>query len=193
MREFFSTLDVSGICGVDPVTVARWCDRGDLACYKTPGGHRRIRREDLVGFLRKHGMQVPPEIERSGVRVLAVVGDPRLLATLRRRYVDHGGRIDLITAANGIAGLIRFGASTPEVVVLDLEAAGVDALAVCRQLRDADPARPVKVIALSPGADPGTCRRALQAGATACLPKPFDMKALDSLILPSVAFSSRKS
>ena len=54
MKRHYSTIDVSAICGVDPVTVARWCDKGDLPCYRTPGGHRRIGREDAQHFAALH-------------------------------------------------------------------------------------------------------------------------------------------
>lgn len=189
MKEFYSTLDVSGICGVDPVTVARWCDRGELACYKTPGGHRRVRREDLAVFLRKHRMEVPPELERRAVRMLVVADDARLVAALRRRYGNHGGAVELLTASNGIEGLIQFGAHSPELVLLDLQAAGIDAMAVCRQIRECPVAR-ARIIALLPEADAARARRALKAGAAACLHRPLDLKALDALVLPPARIAS---
>lgn len=190
MKEFYSTLDVSAICGVDPVTVARWCDRGDLKCYKTPGGHRRIRREDLLEFLQKHRMEVPADLQHHGLKVLAMAGDSKLLANLKRRYANHGGAVELVTAANGIEGLIRFGALSPQVVVIDLEAEGVDALEACRQISSC-PGNKAKIIVL--GA-PAKEKQAMKAGATAFLAKPLDLKQLDSVLLPAaVAMPAAKS
>lgn len=180
MREFYSTLDVSGICGVDPVTVARWCDRGDLACYKTPGGHRRIRRQELLGFLKKHGMEVPPQLARPALKVLAVLPDARVLAALRKRYANHGGRVELVPTANMIDGLIQFGAAAPAVVLLDLDVTDVDALAVCRQIRGTHSG--IKVIAVT--GDKAKQKLAMRSGVDAVLSKPLDLKALDTHILP---------
>ena len=36
---------------VDPRTVARACDRGEIVCYRTPGGYRRILESELEQFL----------------------------------------------------------------------------------------------------------------------------------------------
>jgi putative resolvase len=38
----YSVGRVARALGVDPKTVARWCDDGKVRCIKTPGGHRRI-------------------------------------------------------------------------------------------------------------------------------------------------------
>jgi excisionase family DNA binding protein len=38
----YSVGRVARALGVDPKTVARWCDAGKVRCIRTPGGHRRI-------------------------------------------------------------------------------------------------------------------------------------------------------
>ena len=187
MKEFYSTLDVSSICGVDPVTVARWCDRGDLNCYKTPGGHRRIRGADLEYFLRKHKMELPPELKRKAVRVLAMGGDARQLAAMKKRYANHGGQVELTTAPDCIEGLIQYGHLVPEFVVIDLECPGIDPLAICRQLV-ACPGNKAKLVAV--GGSPAKQKLALRAGVDAVLPKPLDLKALDGVLLPHAAVAT---
>lgn len=44
--------DVAAVFGVDVTTVARWADDGRLPHFKTPGGRRRFRREDVEAFLK---------------------------------------------------------------------------------------------------------------------------------------------
>ena len=53
-----TTYQVSRILQVSPQVVIRWADRGVLPSYKTAGGHRRIRREDLMTFVREHEIPV---------------------------------------------------------------------------------------------------------------------------------------
>lgn len=48
---------------VDPSSINKWIKEGRIAAYRTPGGHRRIRAGDLVGFLIKHQMPIPRELE----------------------------------------------------------------------------------------------------------------------------------
>ena len=59
-REF-TTYDIASICGVSPRTVCMWCQRGLLRYNRLPDtpdqkGHRRILREDLIAFMRQHGI-----------------------------------------------------------------------------------------------------------------------------------------
>jgi excisionase family DNA binding protein len=42
---------VADLFGVTVVTVAEWADTGKLPCFRTPGGQRRFRREDVEALL----------------------------------------------------------------------------------------------------------------------------------------------
>jgi excisionase family DNA binding protein len=42
---------VADIFNVSPDTVAGWAEAGKLSYFRTPGGHRRFRREDVEAFL----------------------------------------------------------------------------------------------------------------------------------------------
>ena len=51
------------MCQVTPATVANWIDQGHLKGTRTPTGHRRVTSQDLVAFLERHQIPVPPELE----------------------------------------------------------------------------------------------------------------------------------
>jgi excisionase family DNA binding protein len=46
--EWVSLRHAADILGVHPATVRNWADKGDLPTRRTPGGHRRFRRADLL-------------------------------------------------------------------------------------------------------------------------------------------------
>lgn len=46
-----TTQQVAALFAVHPATVVRWADDGQLPCFRTPGGHRRFRREDVEALL----------------------------------------------------------------------------------------------------------------------------------------------
>jgi len=43
------------ILGVTPITARRWAEAGLLPCVRTPGGHRRVAREDVIELSRAVG------------------------------------------------------------------------------------------------------------------------------------------
>lgn len=43
--------DAATLLGVNPKTVARWAREGKLRAYRTLGGHRRFRRDDVEALL----------------------------------------------------------------------------------------------------------------------------------------------
>ena len=57
MREFLSTTEASKYCHVSRLTVINWAKKGIIRTRKTPGGHRRISKNDMLAFMKKHGIE----------------------------------------------------------------------------------------------------------------------------------------
>src|SRR5256712_12415513 len=92
MKKVFTTGQVAKICKVAPRTVSKWFDSGRLRGYRIPGSQdRRIPRENLVRFLKEHGMPLA-ELEDETTSKLLLVGlDATLTATLRERLTEKEG------------------------------------------------------------------------------------------------------
>lgn len=60
-HDWVSLREAAEILGVHPATIRNWADKGDLPARRTPGGHRRFRREDLESWL--EAQQTPPPAE----------------------------------------------------------------------------------------------------------------------------------
>ena len=56
IKDTYSTHDVARICCVTPTTVIRWIEDGLIPAFKTVGGHRRVRREDLERVCGERGI-----------------------------------------------------------------------------------------------------------------------------------------
>lgn len=78
MRLFYTTFEAARILGVSLPTVVNWIKARRLRAHRTPGGHRRISREDLAGFMLRHGMPVPDELAGAvpGRRKVLIIGEP---------------------------------------------------------------------------------------------------------------------
>lgn len=95
--EWISLRDAAAILGVHPATVRNWADRGDLSSRRTPGGHRRFRREDLEQWA--SASQNPPPAE---VRMLvqSALGRMRLhISEGQLRDVPWASQMDESTRA----------------------------------------------------------------------------------------------
>lgn len=63
----FNTNEVANMLRVDKSTVKRWTDEGKLKCFRTPGGHRKFRADDVYNFMTQFNygvstLQVMPEL-----------------------------------------------------------------------------------------------------------------------------------
>ena len=78
MKKVFTTGQVAKICKVAPRTVSKWFDSGRLRGYRIPGSQdRRIPREQLIRFLKEHGMPLG-ELEEEGLHKILIIGAEKL-------------------------------------------------------------------------------------------------------------------
>ena len=102
-QPFLTTHQASRLLGVSLPTVVNWIEAGRLSAHRTPGGHRRISREDLIRFSRDFSYPLPDEFtEQSGpVRILMIDSDRDLGEMVRDYLLMQDGfevRITDITA-----------------------------------------------------------------------------------------------
>lgn len=62
-NEWVSLRHAAEILGVHPATVRNWADQGDLPSRRTPGGHRRFRKSDLMQYVESQGELQPLEVQ----------------------------------------------------------------------------------------------------------------------------------
>jgi excisionase family DNA binding protein len=77
MNRYYTTFEAAQLLGVSLPTVVNWIKARRIKAHRTPGGHRRIAREDLAAFMQRHGMPVPEELSglAPGRRKVLVVAD----------------------------------------------------------------------------------------------------------------------
>lgn len=54
-EELLTPAEVADLFKVDPKTVGRWATDGKVSSIKTPGGHRRFRKAEILALLQSHG------------------------------------------------------------------------------------------------------------------------------------------
>jgi len=180
MSRHLSTFAIAEMLKVDPGSVANWIDQGLLKAHRTPGRHRRVASADLVKFLREQNIPMPPEMgaQPPPTRVL-VIDQPLSAQAIHRAIVARHGEYEVIEAHDGFQAGGAVASSQPDVIVLDLNIPGTDALEVCRYIKNrrADRDRP-QVVAMTSQPSLELEEKALQAGARVCLHKPLNYEQL---------------
>src|SRR5688572_29191928 len=130
-KTIFTTHEVSRLLHVNPRSVINWIEQSLLPSYRTPGGHRRIRREDLLAFLRKHQIPTPAPLVDEKFNIL-IVEDEDEIVQLLKTYFERQGGYRITSASDGITALIEVGRAKPNLLILDILIPGVDGIEVCR-------------------------------------------------------------
>lgn len=112
------------------------------------------------------------------MKLLLVEDDTALHTTLSRALTRLGWEVEVCT--EGRAALIRWRASQPDVVLLDLTLPGRDGLQILEQARQEGLGTPVLI--LTARGTVGDRVAGLNAGADDYLPKPFDLDELEARV-----------
>ncbi len=181
-KKVFTTFEVAEVCEVTPVTIQNWIDKGWLRAYRTPGGHRRVRKEALLAFLESRNMPHPFPEKGGAPKVLIVNGDEGLADSLKGALLFGNPGYEVQVAHDGFRAGVLYSDSHPDVVILDLNHSGVDGFDVCRQIKQSNTGGDTFVLALGGGADGDERKRILDMGAAYCLSKPVDAVGLRNLV-----------
>lgn len=156
--RYLTTQEVARYCHVSSVTVGKWIDAGHLRGHRTPGGHRRVTRSDLVAFMRTRNMPVPLDLQGPGQPLTILVADAEapFREEVARRLVARLPGSQVEEAASGTEALVKVGQHRPALVVLDLGLSDVDASEVCRRLPELAGLDGLWIVAVSRRAPAGT-------------------------------------
>ena len=152
---FLTTREAAQALGISLRTAQLWVENGRLEAWKTEGGHRRITPGSVQRLLRGNLQAVapekpeaqPPSTER--ITVLIVEDDKILLKLYKIMFASWKMPVDVITAENGIDGLIRIGKDSPDLMITDLDMPGMDGIQLIRNLVTSSLREGLEIVAVS--------------------------------------------
>lgn len=186
-KKAFTTFEVAVICDVTPVTIQNWIDKEWLRAYRTPGGHRRVLREDLLSFLESRNMPHILEDKSGPPRVLIVDDEKDITELIQEVLLLDNPQYEIEIAHDGFRAGVLCANLNPDVVLLDLMLPGIDGFEVCRQIKQGARGSDISVIAITGYDDPDYKKRILQLGATHYLQKPIDLTKVTELVRETVS------
>jgi len=180
-RKVFSTFQAAKICRVAPVTIIRWIEAGKLTSYKTPGGHRRIREQDLLAFMENHGLPRYLAEEVSRPKILIIDDEMVVRKFIQKSLESSDLECECETSGDGIDALLKIGLFQPDVLILDINIPWVDGLEICRRIRNNEATQQIKVITITGFLSDEDKGEIINSGANYLLFKPFDVDQLLAL------------
>ena len=176
-KDFYTTHEVSRFCNVYPTTVINWIKEGILPAYTTPGGHRRIKREDLLKLMEKNKMPIPEELSKSNKnRVLVIDDDHAILQMIKLILTQE--ELEVATADSGFQAGFLVSNWFPDIILLDFLMPEVDGFEVCRRLKSDEKTKDIPIIAITVLKDSEEVKKMFSAGITDYISKPFKSEEL---------------
>lgn len=182
MKEMFTTFEISQFCDVFMTTVANWIDNGKLPAHRTPGGHRRVKRQDLLAFLTRYGMPVPEELLEKMERKVLIVDDDLHTVELLQKAFAQSPNLVLRTARDGFEAGKQVVVFRPHVLIIDVVLPVLDGLQVCQNMKRDPVTRDIRIIVCTGHSDEATRRDFEKLGVDLYLEKPLDLRSLLSQV-----------
>lgn len=187
LSAYCTTREAAKLLGVSVRTAQQWSESGLLEAWKTEGGHRRISRVSVQQLLAGETKREPGETAPAGdaerLKVLVVEDDSFLLKLYKTVIAKWNLSLDVITASNGVDGLIRIGRDAPDVLITDLAMPGLDGFKLIHSLSATSYREGMEIIVVS-GLDPADidARGGLPKGIPV-FPKPVPFDQLRKIIV----------
>jgi excisionase family DNA binding protein len=173
MKKVFTTGQVAKICKVAPRTVSKWFDSGRLRGYRIPGSQdRRIPRDQLIKFLKEHGMPLG-ELEEEGLHKVLIIGAEKLFIDRVKELLPEDDSFKHEVANSGFEAGIMAESFHPDTIVIDLAMGRSEALQIAGNLRR-NPAYEQTLIVGLASEDEAEPETLVNYGFSEIFKKPFD-------------------
>ena len=174
--DIFTVSQASKYCRVSPKTIINWIEAGYIKAYKTIGGHRRMKREDLDEFMKKNGMPIPEEAKGEQRKKILVVDDDKIIVeTIVQALEEDEYGFELISASDGFEAGLQVSHFKPDLVILDIMMPDINGYEVCQKIKCNPLTKETKVVVLSAYLDDDAFKQMKEYGADACFSKPLPL------------------
>ena len=176
------TTDISKACGVTIQTVQSWIDRGVLKAFRTPGGHRRVKKEDFLGFLEKFQFPLYQEIKSIFPRILIADDETDLRNSMKSIVSKVFPNAVVTMCSSGADALIHLGLTKPDLAILDVFMSGMSGIQLLEKIKTFPELGKTKVIIIPAHKHKVSEEELKKNGADIVLFKPFRSNELTEVL-----------
>lgn len=138
-NDFMTTTEACEVLGVSKTVIKRMADSGELETWKTPGGHRRLKRSSVLEVAEEKmgGVQPSPRGKKK-VNVLVIDDDPVMLELFSGLLATLDTPTELVTAQDGYEGLVKAGQEHYDIIFVDLNMPKLDGYEAVKALSQSE-------------------------------------------------------
>ena len=179
MDNILTVVKAGKYCNVTPKTIVNWVDSGYITAYKTAGGHRRIKLEDLHIFMKEKNIPIPKEmVADTRKKILVVDDDPIIVETIVQSLEEDEFDYEVISAADGFEAGLQVNHFNPHLMILDIMMPDIKGNEVCRKIKSNPDTKDTMIIVLSAYLDEDKFKEMKEHGADVCFSKPLPLPQL---------------
>lgn len=171
-EKYYTTHEVSKFCNVYPTTVINWIEERILPAFTTPGGHRRVKREDLLALMKKNNMPIPDELLKDERHKILVIDDDAKIVRMVKTILQAEG-LEVVSAKSGFGAGLIVSEWQPSIILLDFLMPEVDGFEVTKILRSDEKTKKIPIVAITVLRGEKEIKKMFECGVTDYLAKPF--------------------
>ena len=179
-RESYTTFEAALLCHVSHHSIKNWIRRGLIKAIRTPGGHYRIKKDELMDFMKKYNMieeeAAAAPAKETGKKILVVDDDKETLNLIKDILTTD--KFSVLDVDNGFDAGMYAMQEKPDLIILDFLMPRVDGFDVCRSLKKNAKTKKIKILALTCLTAESQIERMYEYGIDDYLAKPFEINEL---------------
>ncbi len=176
-KDLYTTAEAAACLNVFSTTVINWISKGYLNCFRTPGGHRKIPKEELLSFVDRYDFYRNLREEKKS-KILIIEDDDDARNLCLSIFSD---KYDVKAVENGyFSGVVRD--FKPDIVLLDVMLPDIDGEDICRFIKSDEELKNTKIFAVSAINDENKIDRLFKAGITSFIGKPYKVEFLEKKV-----------
>jgi len=172
----FTTVDVAKLCKVSLRTVIRWVDEGKLPSFRTPGGHRRVREEDLMRFMDQY--KIPFALNnRNEAKKILILEENKEFEDMLHKILRRSSDLFEITHAKDLFGCaVQLGLQRPDLVVLELGPGTQDVDRLLKSMAQIPETRDTRVLILNSASSSGRKQKPVPSKQYTVIQEPYTIE-----------------
>lgn len=169
-KEFLSPRECGQIAGVFQTTVIYWIKHKGLKAHRSPGGHYKVSKQDLLRFLDAHDIYNVDRTKKEKYKLFILDDEQSTLEVLARLFKDE---YDIVTWDKSEGVLEEIKQTAPDLLLLDINLPDKDGFEILNEVKSDLQTRALPVIFISGLDDEETVIKGLTTTAEDYIKKPF--------------------